>query len=205
MKHFSSTKFAPKLLLCVFAISGHTLTLATTSNDTMQHAVFAGGCFWCMEEAFESIPGVAAVVSGYANGHVENPSYQAVSTGKTGHYEVVQVTYDPKTISYDTLLKYFWRNIDPTDGQGQFCDKGQQYQSAIFYLDETQKKVALASFNELKASKQFETIYTLIEQAKQFYAAEQNHQDYYKKNPVRYKLYKTSCGRTKKLNEIWGQ
>jgi peptide-methionine (S)-S-oxide reductase len=168
-------------------------------------ATFAGGCFWCMEEAFEAVAGVNAVVSGYMGGKTKNPSYGQVSSGRSGHAEVVQIEYDPKRVSYEKLLEAFWRNIDPTQPNAQFCDHGSQYRSAIFYHDEAQKRLAEASRTALVKSKPFKgEIVTEISKAAEFYPAEDYHQDYYKKNPVRYKFYKTGCGRAARLKELWG-
>lgn len=169
-------------------------------------ATFAGGCFWCMEEAFDPVPGVIATISGYMGGRVKNPTYEQVSTGTTGHAEVVQVEYDPRKVTYEKLLEVFWRNIDPTQKDGQFCDHGSQYRSAIFYHDEEQRRLAEASKAALASSKPFKgTIVTEIVKAGEFYPAESYHQDFYLKNPVRYKFYKTGCGREARLRELWGK
>jgi peptide-methionine (S)-S-oxide reductase len=158
-----------------------------------------------MEEAFEPVAGVTAVISGYMGGKTKNPNYEQVSGGRTGHAEVVQIEYDPKRVSYEKLLEIFWRNIDPTQPDAQFCDHGSQYRSAIFYHDETQKRLAEASRTALVKSKPFKgEIVTEISKAAEFYPAEDYHQDYYKKNPVRYKFYKTGCGRAARLKELWG-
>ena len=168
-------------------------------------ATFAGGCFWCVEEAFDKVPGVTATISGYVGGQTRNPTYEQVSSGHTGHAEAVQVEYDPKKVSYDKLLETFWRNIDPTQKDGQFCDHGSQYRSAIFYHSEEQRKLAEASKAALAKSKPFKgEIVTEITKAPEFYPAEGYHQDYYLKNPVRYKFYKTGCGREARLKELWG-
>jgi peptide-methionine (S)-S-oxide reductase len=167
--------------------------------------IFAGGCFWCMEEAFEKVEGVSAVVSGYVGGTQENPTYEQVSSGRTGHYEAIEIQYDPATVGYDRLLEVFWHNIDPTDGAGQFCDKGPQYRAAIFYKDDEEKRLAEESKRSLEASKPFsEPIAAQILPASTFYAAEGYHQDYYKKNPIRYQYYKWGCGRAQRLEELWG-
>jgi peptide-methionine (S)-S-oxide reductase len=168
-------------------------------------ATFAGGCFWCMEEAFETVPGVIAAVSGYMGGHVKNPTYEQVSSGGSGHAEVVQVEYDPAKVSYARLLEVFWRNIDPTQKNAQFCDHGSQYRSGIFYNDEEQKRLAEASRAALQKSKPFKgEIVTEITKSSQFYPAEGYHQDYYLKNPARYKFYKSGCGREARLKQLWG-
>ena len=167
--------------------------------------IFAGGCFWCMEEAFEKVEGVSAVVSGYVGGTQENPTYEQVSSGRTGHYEAIEIQYDPATVGYDRLLEVFWHNIDPTDGAGQFCDKGPQYRAAIFYKDDEEKRLAEESKRSLEASKPFsEPIAAQILPASTFYAAEGYHQDYHKKNPIRYQYYKWGCGRAQRLEELWG-
>ena len=169
-------------------------------------ATFAGGCFWCMEEAYEKLPGVISAVSGYMGGRTRNPTYEQVSTGGSGHAEVVQVQYDPTKITYEKLVEAFWRNVDPTQRDGQFCDHGSQYRSAIFYQGEEQKKAADASRAALEKSKPFKgEIVTQIVPAAEFYPAEEYHQDYYKKNPVRYKVYKTGCGREARLQAVWGR
>jgi peptide-methionine (S)-S-oxide reductase len=168
-------------------------------------AVFAGGCFWCMEEVYEKVPGVISAVSGYMGGHVKNPTYEQVSTAGTGHAEVVQVEYDPAKVSYTRLLEVFWRNIDPTQRDGQFCDHGSQYRSGIFYLDEEQKRLAEASRAALLKNRPFKgEIVTEITKSSQFYPAEAYHQDYYLKNPARYKFYKSGCGRDARLKQLWG-
>lgn len=166
-------------------------------------ALFAGGCFWCMEPPFEKTEGVLKVVSGYIGGKIENPTYAQVSAGVTGHAEAVEVTYDPGKVSYEQLLEIFWKNIDPTVKDRQFCDVGNQYRSAIFYVNEAQKEKAQASRQAL--SDKFKQVYTQIEAAGVFYPAEEYHQDYYKKNPIRYKFYRFNCGRDQRLEEIWGQ
>ena len=169
-------------------------------------ATFAGGCFWCMEEAFDKVPGVIATVSGYMGGSVKNPTYDQVSSSRTGHAEVVQVEYDPAKVSYAKLLEAFWRNIDPTQKDGQFCDHGPQYRSAIFYHDEEQKKLAEASRQALQKNKPFRgEIVTEIARAAEFYPAEVYHQDFYQKNPARYKFYKSGCGREARLQQLWSK
>jgi peptide-methionine (S)-S-oxide reductase len=168
-------------------------------------ATFAGGCFWCMEPPFDKLPGVTATISGYTGGKKVNPTYQEVSSGSTGHAEAVQVIYDPKKVSYEKLLETFWVNIDPTVKDRQFCDVGNQYRTAIFYNDEAQRKAAEASKAATERTKPFkEPIVTPIEMAGAFYRAEEYHQDYYLKNPVRYKFYRGGCGRDARLKELWG-
>lgn len=169
-------------------------------------ATFAGGCFWCMEEVYDKVPGVTRTVSGYMGGKVKNPTYEQVSTGRTGHAEVVQVEYDPAKVSYARLLEVFWRNIDPTQKDGQFCDHGPQYRSGIFYHDEEQKRLAEASRRTLQKSKPFrDEIVTEVTAAAVFYAAEDYHQDFHQRNPTRYKFYKSGCGRDARLQQLWGK
>jgi peptide-methionine (S)-S-oxide reductase len=169
-------------------------------------ATFAGGCFWCMEPPYDKLDGVLATTSGYIGGDVDNPTYKQVSAGGTGHAEVVQVLYDPAKISFEKLLDVFWRNIDPTTPDRQFCDGGNQYRTAIFYHDIAQQKLAEASKSALEQTKPFAApIVTEITAAGTFYAAEDYHQDYYVKNPLRYKFYRFNCGRDKRLEELWGE
>jgi len=168
-------------------------------------ATFAGGCFWCMEEVFEAVDGVLSATSGYMGGHKRNPSYEEVSAGGTGHAESVEVVYDPAKVTYSKLLEVYWRNIDPTDPRGQFCDKGTQYRPAIFYQDETQQRLAVESKNAVEKSKPFRgPILTEIVPASQFYPAEEYHQNFSQRNPIRYKFYKFNCGRAQRLQELWG-
>lgn len=168
-------------------------------------ATFAGGCFWCMEPPFDKLPGVTATISGYTDGKVTNPTYEAVSSGSTGHTEAVQIVYDPKKVSYEKLLEVFWLNIDPTVKDRQFCDGGTQYRTGIYFHDDGQRKAALASLEALKKSKPFkQEIVTPVVMASPFYPAEDYHQDYYQKNPVRYNFYRTGCGRDARLKELWG-
>jgi len=168
-------------------------------------AVFAGGCFWCMETAFEGLPGVSAVISGYTGGEKKNPTYEEVSSGSTGHAESVEVTFDPAKITYAQLLDVFWHNVDPLAGGHQFCDYGTQYRSAIFYRGEEQRLAAEASKRKLEEEPRFKgKITTQIVAATTFYRAEEYHQDFYKKNPRRYQEYRTGCGRDARLKELWG-
>ena len=167
-------------------------------------AYFAGGCFWCMEEAFEKLEGVLSVTSGYMGGTVANPSYEAVSAGRTGHAESVEVVYDPAKVSYQKLLDAFWHNVDPITPNAQFCDHGSQYRSAVFFQTDEEKRAADISKQSIEQSSRFkEPIVTQIVPAAQFYPAEEYHQDFYKKNPLRYKLYKYNCGRASRLEELW--
>lgn len=175
-------------------------------DKMLKVGTFAGGCFWCTEADFEKLPGVVKVISGYTGGHKENPSYGEVSSGTTGHVEAVQVYYDPAKITYEELLDYFWRHIDPTDGGGQFVDRGSQYRSVIFYHDEEQKRLAEKSKEELNKSGKFKKpIVTEIVRFTKFYEAEEYHQDYYKKNPLRYKFYRYNSGRDQFLEKVWGK
>jgi peptide-methionine (S)-S-oxide reductase len=168
-------------------------------------ATFAGGCFWCMEPPFDKLDGVISTTSGYTGGEKKDPTYQEVSSGSTGHAEALQVKYDPTRISYEKLLEVFWHNIDPTVKDRQFCDWGNQYRTGIFYHNEEQHQAALASLEELKKTKPFsEPIVTEIVPASTFYPAEEYHQDFYKKNPIRYKTYRLGCGRDARLQELWG-
>lgn len=168
-------------------------------------AYFAGGCFWCMEEVFEKVPGVIAVASGYMGGRGENPSYEQVSAGGTGHAESVEVVYDPGKVSYTALLDAFWRNVDPVTPNAQFCDHGSQYRAVIFYQGEEQKRLAEESKRAIEQSQRLtQPIVTELTKASQFYPAEEYHQDFYKKNPIRYKFYKFNCGRAQRLEEVWG-
>ncbi len=169
-------------------------------------ATFAGGCFWCMEPPFDKLDGVISTTSGYSGGRTRNPSYKQVSTGRTGHIEALQIVYDPERISYNELLHVFWRNIDPTTDKGQFCDKGNQYRPAIFYHDEEQHVAAEASKADIINTRTFSKMVKVeIRMADTFYMAEEYHQDYYKKNPIRYRYYRRACGRDKKLKELWGE
>jgi peptide-methionine (S)-S-oxide reductase len=171
----------------------------------MEKAVFAGGCFWCMEAPFDKLHGVVSVISGYTGGKKKNPTYREVSAGGTGHAEAVQIEYDPTKISYDKLLSVYWHNIDPTVKDSQFCDSGNQYRSAIFFTTEEQRIVAQQSKSALEKSKPFKgAIVTEITPAGEFYPAEEYHQHYYKKNPIRYAYYRNGCGRDQRLKELWG-
>ncbi|PIQ84493.1 MAG: peptide-methionine (S)-S-oxide reductase [Candidatus Omnitrophica bacterium CG11_big_fil_rev_8_21_14_0_20_63_9] len=169
-------------------------------------ATFAGGCFWCMEPPFEKLPGVASVTSGYMGGSTERPTYEEVSSGASGHLEVVQVAYDPSQVAYEQLLEAFWMNVDPTQADGQFADKGQQYHTAIFYHTDEQRAQAQASKQRLAQSGKFsKPLVTEIRPATAFYPAEAYHQDYYKKNPIHYKLYRAGSGREGFLKRTWGE
>lgn len=184
---------------------------ASSANDGTQPAsseaetaIFAGGCFWCTESDFEKVPGVIEAVSGYTGGHVENPTYKQVTRDDTGHYEAVKVIFDPSQVTYKALVDYYWHTVDPTDPNGQFCDEGSSYRTAIFASPE-QLEAAKLSKEEIKQSKSFaDPIVTPIVAAATFYDAEDYHQDYYKKNKIRYKFYRNGCGRDKRLEQLWG-
>lgn len=172
----------------------------------LQTATFAGGCFWCVEDAFDGVKGVVSTTSGYANGYTKNPTYKQVSAGDTGYYESVQVKFDPQLVTYSKLLDVFWHNIDPTDDSGQFCDRGLQYRAAIFYENSAQRTVAENSLAALRKNKPFKArIVTAIDSLKVFYPAEDYHQNYHQKNPLRYYYYKYSCGRADRLEKLWGK
>jgi peptide-methionine (S)-S-oxide reductase len=168
-------------------------------------AVFAGGCFWCMESDFEKVKGVVSVVSGFTGGKTPNPSYDQVSMGGTGHREAVEVTYDPAKVTYGQLVDVFWRNIDPMDFEGQFCDKGQQYLAAIFWRDAEQRRIAEISLANAKKRFGEKNVATDVLTLGPFYRAEEYHQDYYKKNPFRYHFYRAGCGRDARLKKVWGR
>jgi peptide-methionine (S)-S-oxide reductase len=190
----------------VRAIIAGLLCLASVGAADAQElakATFAGGCFWCMEPPFDALDGVVSTTSGYTGGQTANPTYEQVSAGKTGHAEAVEIVYDPRKVTYARLLEVFWRNIDPLTANAQFCDTGSQYRSGIFAHDATQRKLAEAS-KEAVAQRLKKPIVTEITAASQFWPAEEYHQDYYKKNPIRYKFYRTSCGRDRRLEAIWG-
>jgi peptide-methionine (S)-S-oxide reductase len=179
---------------------------STVETKNLAVATFAGGCFWCMEPPFDKLTGVISTTSGYIGGHKSNPSYEEVSSGWTGHAEAVQVAYDSTRISYIDLLEVFWRNIDPLATNRQFCDAGSQYRSAIFYHNDEQRRLAEASKQKLEQAGRFDRpIVTEIVPATEFYPAEEYHQDFYKKNPIRYKAYRTGCGRDRRLKELWGE
>jgi peptide-methionine (S)-S-oxide reductase len=186
-------------LLCTIALtfSGAKTVMA----QQYKTAIFAGGCFWCMEGPFERLDGVTNVLSGYSGGHIENPEYKQVSSGTTGHKEVIEITYDPEKVPYKTLLDIFWRNIDPFDPHGQFCDKGEQYSSAIYASDD-EREIAEQSKKEIEEL-MGRTVATEILPVAPFYSAEDYHQDYYKRNKIRYSYYRGRCGRDKRLKEIW--
>lgn len=192
-----------KILLLFLLSLFFTPILAEEQQET---AIFAGGCFWCMEPPFDKLDGVISTTSGYTAGHKINPTYKEVSSGGTGHTEAIQIVFNPEKISYVELLGIFWKNIDPVAVNRQFCDAGTQYRSGIYYRDATQEKAAKQSLQQLEQSNTFvETIVTEILPASTFYPAEDYHQDYYQKNPLRYKYYRYRCGRDQRLQELWGE
>ena len=194
--------FFSSLLILILQLSALSVTYAASKIET---AVLAGGCFWCIESDYEKLDGIVDVISGYTGGHVKNPTYGEVSSGRSGHIEAVKVTYDANKISYTAILDYFWRHIDPTRDDGQFCDGGPQYRPAIFYQDQRQHKLALASVKQIEKIKPFKAALKVeLIKAATFYPAEAYHQDYYKKNPIRYKLYRLSCGRDARVADLWG-
>jgi len=194
-------------LLLSLALAGSPVTVPAAEETAGQAvATFAGGCFWCMEPPFDALDGVVSTTAGYTGGHTPKPTYEQVSEGGTGHAEAVRIVYDPRKIGYAELLAVFWRNIDPTTPNAQFCDHGNQYRSAIFYHDDEQKRVAERSKALLEASGRLkQPIVTEIAAATAFHPAEEYHQDYYRKNPTRYKLYRYTCGRDRRLKELWGE
>ena len=180
-------------------------TVSATSDDGLATAIFAGGCFWCVESDFDAVPGVVETVSGYTGGTAADPTYKQVTEGGTGHREAVQIRYDPKQVAYERLLHVFWRSVDPTDDGGQFCDRGESYQTAIFVGNEGERRLAEASKEALELSQVLDApVVTPIEAATEFYPAEGYHQDYYTKNPVRYRFYRFSCGRDSRVQQLWG-
>ena len=192
-------------------LAGAMLALASTAQsapdkDGLETATFAAGCFWCVEQAFDEVDGVVETLSGYIGGHKENPTYKQVSAGGTGHAEAVQLRYDPNKVSYEQLLDVFWRNVDPVTPNAQFCDHGSQYRSAIFYHNGDQKLAAEKSVDALKRAGTLPgPIVTELVLASKFYVAEEYHQDYHNRNPLRYKFYKHNCGRAQRLEELWGK
>jgi len=191
-------------ILAVVLLATTLNTLAEDSNTEI--AIFAGGCFWCMEPPYDKLDGVISTTSGYTGGHKADPTYKQVSAGGTGHTEAIQIEYDPAKISYEELLVVFWKNIDPTTSDRQFCDQGSQYRSGIFFLNEAQKSAAEKSLKTIQQTKPFdEAVVTEITSASTFYPAEEYHQDYYQKNPLRYKYYRYSCGRDQRLEQLWGE
>ena len=192
------------ILLAAFMVASSATVSAKPEAEKRATAIFAMGCFWCAEADFEKVDGVVDVVSGYTGGRVRNPSYEQVSAGGTGHYEAVLVTYDPSKVKYSDLLSVFWRNVDPFDAEGQFCDKGESYRAAIFPSSVAERKAAYASREYLLAHFKRDLATRIITRAP-FYRAEDYHQDYYKKNPLRYRYYRSRCGRDDRLAEVWGK
>ena len=179
-----------------------TAVLSAAPGTGLAKATFAGGCFWCMEGPFDKLDGVVSTTSGYTGGSVVRPTYEAVSSGRTGHTEAVEVLYDPAKVGYDKLLYVFWRNVDPVDGRGQFCDKGTQYRPGIYFHDPEQRRLAEESLRELQGRFK-DRIAVEVVPAGPFYAAEDYHQDYYQKNPARYRFYRFGCGRDGRLKSVW--
>lgn len=204
VRNFHWTLLALVLLIIGSWLFAGKMQVSADEGSNKATAVFAGGCFWCMEPPFDKLEGVISTISGYTGGHTEGPTYKQVSSDTTGHYEALEVTYDANKIDYATLLNVFWHNVDPLDAKGQFCDKGKSYRTAIFYNSDEQKQLAEVSKKELVDSGYFkEDVVTVIEAAKRFYPAEDYHQNYYQKNPVRYKYYRFACGRDNRLEELW--
>jgi peptide-methionine (S)-S-oxide reductase len=189
-----------RVLLAVF----FSFLFNTIKGDETQMATFAGGCFWCLQHDFDQVKGVISTRAGYTGGDVVNPTYEEVSAGGTGHVEAVQIVYDPSVVSYEDLLNVYFHNIDPTRDDGQFCDEGSQYRPVIFYHDQTQKQLAEKYKQELIDSKKIQPVLVQILPAHTFYPAEEYHQEYYRKNPIRYKFYRYNCGRDKRLKKLWG-
>ena len=199
------SRFVSLVAASMLAVSAPHAAIAAAGDD-LAVATFAGGCFWCVESDFDTVPGVVETISGYTGGTVANPGYKQVSEGGTGHREAVQIRYDSEQVSYERLLHIFWRSVDPTDGGGQFCDRGESYQTAIFAGNEKERRLAEASKEALEQSTVLdEPVVTPIEPAGEFYPAEGYHQDYYTKNPVRYRFYRFSCGRDSRVQQVWGK
>ena len=196
----------PFIMLVSYLLTSFNVTATEQADQKLATATFSGGCFWCMEQPFDLLPGVIKTIPGYTGGNTKNPTYKEVSSGTTGHVEAMQIIYSPSMISYEKLLEVFWRNIDPTEGNGQFCDKGNQYRAGIFYHNEEQKRLAEQSKALLEKNKPFTgSIMTFITAATDFYPAEDKHQNFSRKNPLTYKFYRFTCGRDKRLNELWGK
>ena len=194
MRTFTVNRYSHSVLLSLWLLGG---------SAHAEQAIFAGGCFWCLDYDFETVAGVQSVGSGYTGGHLPNPDYKRVSSGGTGHYEAIEVSYDPTIVSYSELLAIYWVNIDPLDGEGQFCDRGDSYRSALFPLNDEQREAAIHS--KAAAQKRLgATVVTRIIDAKTFYPAEEYHQDYHQKNPLRYKYYRWGCRRDDRLQTLWG-
>ena len=194
-----------RLTAAVTLLASSFLTQAADTPTNKATAIFAGGCFWCVEADFEKLPGVIEAESGYTAGQTKTPSYEAVSAGHTGHAEAVRVIYDPQKVSYAQLVDYFWHHIDPTVKDRQFCDIGNQYRSGIYWQNEAERKVAEESRDSLLKSSRFPVIYTEVLPATPFWPAEEYHQNYYKKNPIRYAYYRNGCGRDARVQQVWGE
>lgn len=193
------------MLLSMAGVANGVTEKEVSGQMKVEKAIFAGGCFWCMQHPYDAVDGVISTTVGYTGGHKKDPTYREVSAGGTGHAEAIRIDYDPQKVSYTQLLDIFWRNIDPTTANRQFCDHGNQYRSAIFYRNKEQRQLAEASRQALEKNKPFAaSIVTEITAASEFYPAEDYHQDYYLKNPIRYKFYRYNCGRDQRLQELWG-
>jgi len=204
------------LAIIAAGLAGALAFLATANADDnnsidfepvqIEEAYFAGGCFWCVEKDFDHVEGVVETVSGYTGGTVDNPTYKQVSKEDTGHYEAVKVVYDPTVVSYSELVEYFWRTVDPTDDGGQFCDRGHSYKTAIFVSSDEERRIAETSKSAIDSSGVLDTpIVTPILDAKSFWKAEEYHQDYYKKSPLRYNYYRRACGRDARVEQVWAR
>ena len=192
-----------KIVFATFAVLGIAAGAKTASAQETRVATFAGGCFWCIESDFDRVPGVLKTISGYTGGRTKDPTYKKIVRGDTGHHEALQITYDPKKVTYKQLLTVFWHSIDPIDSGGQFCDRGEPYETAVFVHNEEQRKLAEASKAAAK-EKLGQKIFTPVESAAKFYRAEEYHQDYHNKSPLRYKYYRWNCGRNQRVRELWG-
>ena len=199
LKAFSITL----LFVCAAINTAYSAETSATDINT-EKAIFAGGCFWCMEPPFDKLDGVISTTSGYTDGHQKNPTYKQVSAGGSGHTEAIEIVFDPAKVSYEKLLEVFWLNIDPVNAKGQFCDFGTQYRTGIYYLNDEQQKLATASLKSIK-SKLNKPVATELKAASKFYPAEDYHQNYYQVNPVRYNYYRWSCGRDQRLKQLWGE
>jgi peptide-methionine (S)-S-oxide reductase len=208
MTRFFRLTLGPAVVSMVVTIAALAASLPIHAADLpagKASAIFAGGCFWCIEADFEKLAGVIEVESGYTAGQTKNPTYESTSSGKSGHTEAVRVIYDPKKVSYPQLVEYFWRHIDPTVKDRQFCDAGSQYRSGIYWQNDAERKAAEESRDALLKSARFPVIYTELQAASEFWPAEEYHQDYYKKNPVRYAYYRNGCGRDARVQQLWGE
>ena len=208
MTRFFRLPLGPAVVSMVVTIAALAASLPIHAADLpagKASAIFAGGCFWCIEADFEKLAGVIEVESGYTAGQTKNPTYESTSSGKSGHTEAVRVIYDPKKVSYPQLVEYFWRHIDPTVKDRQFCDAGSQYRSGIYWQNDAERKAAEESRDALLKSARFPVIYTELQAASEFWPAEEYHQDYYKKNPVRYAYYRNGCGRDARVQQLWGE